>query len=101
MFYKHRKENSMTDEQFNKVLKIQGELHTLEKLDKSMNGCSPSSGFSMKCKTGYSEMGRDIERSIEMDGDTALECWCAMHEVIRTRLKEMRKRFIEIKIEGV
>ena len=91
----------MTDEQFKKLSKIQGEIHDLEELERSLDGCSPSLGMSINCKTGYSDMGHDIERHLNIKGDIALECWCAIRDLTRNRLTEMRKKFEKIKIEGV
>lgn len=89
----------MTNEEYKKIASINGELSTLEDLLKTMKGCSPSSGMSIEVKTGYSDMGHDITRTIDMKNDIALDCFCAIRKVIESRLEVVQKKFDSIKVD--
>lgn len=91
----------MTNEEYKKIANIQGEIYTLEKLLEAMKGCSPSLGMDMKIKTGYSDMGHDIMRNIDLDGDIASEVFSDMRQIINNRLEKARKKFESIKIDGL
>lgn len=91
----------MKKEEFSKISRIHGELRSLEELIDKMKGCSPSSGMEVECKTGYSDMGRDITRTIKIDGDIALKCFSAMREVLEKSLIKAQKQFDAITINGL
>ena len=88
----------MTNEEYKNISSIKGELSTLEYLLKTMNGCSPSSGMSIEVKTGYSDMGHDITRTINMEDDIASDCFSEMRKVIESRLEIAQKKFDSIKV---
>ena len=89
----------MTNEEYEQIASINGELSALEDLLKTMKGCSPSSGMSIEVKTGYSDMGHDITRTIKMKDDIALDCFCAIRNVIEGKLEVVQKKFDSIKVD--
>lgn len=91
----------MKKEEFSKISKIHGELCSLEDVLEEMKGCSPSLGIEIKVKTGYSDMGRDITRTIKMEGDMASDCFGAMKDVIVRSLIEAQNLFEAITIKGL
>ena len=88
----------MTNEEYKNISRIKGELSALEDLLKTMKGCSPSSGMSIEVKTGYSDMGHDITRTINMEDDIASDCFSEMRKVIESRLEIAQKKFDSIKV---
>lgn len=91
----------MNKEEFSEIANLHGQLCSLEELIDKMKGCSPSLGMEIKVKTGYSDMGLDITRSISMDGDIALKCFYAIGDVLKNSLIESEKAFKKIAVNGL
>lgn len=53
-------------------------------------------GIKIEVKTGYSDMGRDFTRTIELKGDIGIEACSAIKEVILKSLEALDKEFKEL-----
>ncbi len=83
----------MKKQLYEKAVSIRCEIDDLQR---QLDGCkqiSPSSGLKISVKTGYSDMGKDIERHLSLRGDIALDVWCAARKVIEQRIQELEKEF--------
>lgn len=64
----------------------------LENLDQGYG----SLGIKIEVKTGYSDMGRDITRTIKLEGDIGGEAYRAIKGVIVKNLEALDKEFKDL-----
>lgn len=86
----------MRIEYYNKANKIRNEISYLNELLDSTEDGSPSCGLVIVVKTGYSDMGHDITRSMQTRDDLATEIWCIVREHIKGKINKLETEFEEL-----
>lgn len=83
----------MRIEYYNKAKELRSEIGYLnDLLDRTEDG-SPSCGLEIIVKTGYSDMGRDITRSMQTRDDLATEIWRMVREHIKGKINNLETEF--------
>lgn len=86
----------MRIECYNKANKLRNEISYLNELLDSTEDGYPSCGLEIVVKTGYSDMGHDITRSMQTRDDLAMEIWHLVREHINGKINKLETEFEEL-----
>lgn len=78
---------------FKRAAELNSEIDCLQSELNGRRDTSPQNGLEIKVKTAYSDMGRDIERTMRLRGDIASDVWFSIREMIEKRIKELEQEF--------
>ena len=83
----------MRIEYYNKANELRSKISYLNDLLDRTEGCSPSCGLEIIVKTGYSDMGHDITRSMQTRDDLATDIWYMVREHIKGKINKLETEF--------
>ena len=85
----------MDIDKYNEAVKIKDEIDDLESELKRMKQ-SLCNDIKIELKTGYADMGRDLTNTVRFQGDTAVEIYKAISDIIKGRLAQLEQQFDEL-----